>query len=323
MDVYLYNGEIQRQHDLSFINMVAENKKSDSCLVLMVTPGGDPDAAYKMARYLQHKYDSYTVLVSGLCKSAGTLFAIGAADIVFTPYGELGPLDIQLAKTDHLAGLESGLNISEAFAALERRAHDTFITTTLDIISSSGGVVSFQTASHSAAEVVGAMYGEVFAKIDPEEVGSRARAMRIGEDYGKRLNLKWNNLKTSALDLLSQTYSSHAFVIDSLEAQSLFNRVRMANEAELQLVLKLGALARHPNRNLTLKALGTIGTARNEGEADEEATGEAGDDQPEERGILNGLDLEGAVQAEGAAAGGDEDPQRRPDPAARSSRRSL
>ena len=309
MDVYLYNGDIQRQADLAFINMVSEHKKSDDCMVLMVTPGGDPDAAYKMARYLQHRYERYSVLVSGLCKSAGTLFAIGATEVIFTPYGELGPLDIQLTKTDHLAGMESGLNISEAFSALERRAHDTFITTTLDIIQSSGGVVSFQTASHSAAEVVAAMYGEVFARIDPEEVGSRARAMRIGEDYGKRLNLKWNNLKSGALDLLSQTYSSHAFVIDCLEAQSLFTNVRMATEDETQLVLKLGGLARHPNRNLTLRSLGTIGTAQNEGEADEEATGEAGDEQPEERDIVDGLDLEGAVEAQGAAAGGDEAPQ--------------
>lgn len=309
MDLFLYNGEISRQHDLDFINMVAEGKESDECMVLLVTPGGDPDAAYKMARYLQHRYESYSVLVPGLCKSAGTLLAIGAAEVIFAPYGELGPLDIQLTKTDQLAGMESGLNISEAFSALETRARDTFIRTTLEIIGSSGGVVSFQTASHSAAEVVGSMYGPVFARIDPEEVGSRARAMRIGEDYGKRLSLKWNNMKPGALDLLSQTYSSHAFVIDSLEAQSLFHRVRMANEDEMSLVLELGPIARHPSRGLTLRKLGTIGTSQHKGEAHDEAAGTNGNQQ--ENGVgIDGLDLEGAVEAERLTAGRDKAAQR-------------
>lgn len=310
MDVFLYNGEISRKHDLDFINMVHEGKQSDTCMVLLVTPGGDPDAAYKMARYLQHRYESYSVLVSGLCKSAGTLFAIGAAEVIFAPYGELGPLDIQLTKTDHLAGMESGLNISEAFSALETRARDTFISTTLEIIGNSGGVVSFHTASHSAAEVVGAMYGPVFARIDPEEVGSRARAMRIGEDYGKRLNLKWNNMKPGALDLLSQTYSSHAFVIDSLEAEELFHRVRIANESEMALVLGLGAVARHPSRSLTIQKLGTIGTAQDEGEAHDEATRTEDGKHQKDGHIIDGIDLEGAVEAERVAPGRDKAAQR-------------
>lgn len=304
MDVYLYNGSIERKADLLFIKTVASEKASDECLVIMVTPGGNPDAAYKMARYLQHKYDKFSVLISGMCKSAGTLFAIGASEVIFTPYGELGPLDIQLAKTDHLAGLESGLNISEAFDALEARARDTFVTLTLEIISNSGGVVSFTTASHAASEIVGSVYGPVFARIDPEEVGSRTRAMRIGEDYGKRLNLKWNNMKPDALDLLSQTYSSHAFVIDFLEARSLFYNTRLATEVETRLVEDLGELARHPSRNLTIRKLPTIGTATDEGDTDENAAAEEESDSEQQEGAIhvNGHDPQAAVQAERSAA---------------------
>lgn len=297
MDVFLYNGAIERKADLQFIKLVSNEKKSDSCLVIMVSPGGNPDAAYKMARYLQHKYESFSVLISGMCKSAGTLFAIGAKEVIFTPYGELGPLDIQLAKTDHIAGLESGLNISEAFDALETRARDTFVGLTLEIISNSGGVVSFNTAAHAASEIVGSVYGPVFARIDPEEVGSRTRAMRIGEDYGMRLNLKWNNLRPEALDLLSQTYSSHGFVIDFLEAASLFNNTRLATPSELELVESLGEMSRHPSRNLTIRKLTTIGTATDEGKSDEPAE-EAASEQQENDIILNGRDLEATVEAE-------------------------
>ncbi len=253
VDVFLYNGEIKRGGDAKFIDFVFSEKKFDECLLILVTPGGSPDAAYKMARYLQGKYSKFTVMISGLCKSAGTLLAVGAHEIVFMPYGELGPLDVQMAKTDNLAGMESGLNISEAFLSLEARARETYSNMITDIIGSSGGVVSFQTASHAATEIISALYGPIFNRIDPEEVGSRSRAMRIGEDYGKRLNEKYSNLKPEALETLSQTYSSHGFVIDRLEACQLFQRIREPSEAERSIVQKLGSLARHPQSTLTIK----------------------------------------------------------------------
>lgn len=302
MDVFLYNGEIKRSSDLTFIEKVNAEKASDECLVVLVTPGGSPDSAYKMARYLQHRYDSYKILVPGYCKSAGTLFAIGADEIIFTPYGELGPLDVQMAKTDQIAGLESGLNISEAFITLEARARETYQNVISDILSSSGGIVSFQTASHAAAEIVTSLYGPIFSRIDPEEVGSRSRAMRIGENYGERLALKWDNLKNGALTLLSQDYSSHGFVIDFIEAQSLFHRVRLANKDEMKLVLQLGVMARHPQRQLTIETLTDMYAANLEGNDDDSEA----DQGTEEDRKINGVDSQEASGAESTPPSGRE-----------------
>ena len=125
-DIFLYNGEMSRGADLKFIQEVANCKKSDSATLILVTLGGDPDAAYKIGRYMQSHYDSFGILVSGLCKSAGTLLATSAKDLVFAPYGELGPLDVQMVKEDKMGTMESGLNISEAFKAIEDRAKDTY-----------------------------------------------------------------------------------------------------------------------------------------------------------------------------------------------------
>ena len=111
-DVFLYNGDLSHGTDLKFINCLAENKKHDEAILILVTFGGSPDAAYKIGRYFQHKYDEFKVFVPGFCKSAGTLLAIAANELIFSPYGELGPLDIQMPKIDNISGLESGLNIS-------------------------------------------------------------------------------------------------------------------------------------------------------------------------------------------------------------------
>ena len=123
------------------------------------------------------------------------MLAISASDLIFAPYGELGPLDVQMEKEDKIGSAESGLNISEAFKAIEDRARDTYHNLIREIVSASHGVVSFHTASHAASEVIASLYSPIFARIDPEEVGSRSRAMRIGEDYTERLNVKWENLK--------------------------------------------------------------------------------------------------------------------------------
>ena len=245
-DVFLYNGSLDRIFDLEFIEFVSKEQQAQELLFLLVTRGGTPDAAYKIGRYLQSRYEHLKIYIPGLCKSAGTLLAIAGEELIFSPYGELGPLDVQMTKTDNIARLDSGLNISEAFGALEGRANATFHTLIKDIVEASSGIISFPTASHSASEILSSLYGPIFAKIDPEEVGSRARAMRIGEDYGKRLNNKFNNLKQDSLDTLSQTYSSHEFVIDMQEAQLLFERVREANEIEKALVDKHGYVCRLP-----------------------------------------------------------------------------
>jgi Serine dehydrogenase proteinase len=253
MDVFLYNGGLERGHDLEFIEFMAENKSHDKLLLILVTPGGNPDAAYKIGKYAQAHYDDFSCFIPGLCKSAGTLLAIAANQLIFSPFGELGPLDVQLSKTDDLFGQESGLNISEAFRTVEDRAKRTFHNVIAEIIQSSGGVVAFQTASHCASEIVASLYGPIFSRIDPEEVGSRARAMRLGEDYGIRLNQKFTNLQDKALERLSQSYSSHGFVIDSEEACALFKRVRLAEPIEQALVKKIGARARFPEGAVTLE----------------------------------------------------------------------
>ena len=55
-------------------------------------------------------------------------------------------------------------------------------------------------------------------------MGHAHGAMRIGEDYAKRLN-RYGNLKPGSLVMLSNKYTSHSFVIDYVEAKALFNNV--------------------------------------------------------------------------------------------------
>lgn len=245
-DAVLYTGPMVRGADLDFMNFIAENKSNDALTLVLCTRGGSPDAAYKIGRYLQHRYSDVAVLVPGLCKSAGTLLAIAAKEVVFAPFGELGPLDVQMASPDKLTAFNSGLNMTETFLALEERSRETFHKLVEEILHASNGIVSFPTACRAATDLVSALYGPISEKIDPEEVGSRARAMRIGEYYGQRLDVTFRNLRGDALHRLSHVYPSHGFVIDMDEARVLFKKVREATPEEKELIELAGVNARLP-----------------------------------------------------------------------------
>lgn len=299
-DVYFYNGPMATGRDLSFIEEVHASKRKDKVTLFLTTGGGDPDAAYKMARYLQDKYDYVTVVASGKCKSAGTLIAIGANELVFTPYGELGPLDIQLTKVDRLDQLQSGLTIQDALTSIEDRAIDKFHLVARNWIEANQGLISFASATQAAAEFVSNLYAPIFARIDPEEVGAKTRAMRIATDYGQRLALKSQNLKPKTLRVLAETYSSHSFVIDQQEATTLFNRVRAASASEQGVVDALERHARFPSPMATdhaCFALHDVDKRLTNGAADDQADG-ARDPVPD-GGNPEGTDGSGHAPAPG------------------------
>lgn len=300
-DVFFYNGEIAGGRDLEFIELISENASRPNALLLLTTNGGDPDSAYRITRYFQQRYEKLTVLIGGRCKSAGTLIAVGARELAFTPYGELGPLDIQLTKVDKFDQAQSGLTIQDALNTLEDRAKETFYNIVQDYMSANRGMLSFPAASKAAGEFVSSLYAPILGRIDPEEVGARARSMRIADDYGKRLEAKWQNLKPGTLKKLAETYSSHSFVIDQREAEGLFKVVRDASDAEKALVLAMGRYARWqiPVDGASECLIYALSTRLIRQEAADDA--EPQDDRTAE----DGPNLEGAVGEADASSGQD------------------
>ena len=246
-DVYFYNGPIKRGSDFDVIRTIGQSKSRDHATLLLVTFGGDADAAYKIARYIQDKYETFTVLVPGVCKSAGTLIAVGAHRVAFAPYGEIGPIDIQTYKTDNLAERQSGLTITESLDHLSRSAIRLHGSVFSAIMKETNAVISFKTASEAASELVAGLYSPILSQIDPIEVGDKARSMRIASDYGRRLDARSKNLKDDALETLTKTYPAHEFVIDMQEARSLFQNVRALTDEEAALVELFDRRARFPN----------------------------------------------------------------------------
>jgi hypothetical protein len=246
-DILMFNSAIERPRDRWVMEWLEERQqRRPNLLMILVTNGGDPDAAYRIARALQRAYVKLTVCVSGICKSAGTLILLGAHELVFSEIGEIGPLDIQLAKKDELWESESGLTVMTALSALHENAQQAFDHFLVSLTTKSGGRITVRTASEIAAKLTEALYSRISEQIDPIHMGEVNRSMAIAEKYGARLKEKGKNCKEDTLKSLISDYPSHGFVIDMEEAATMFNSVRACNGDELALLRELSWYARTP-----------------------------------------------------------------------------
>jgi len=81
-----------------FANQVRTAGKHRRLDVFIFTQGGDTITAFGLARLLREFADYIGVLVPDCCHSAGTLFALGANEIVMTRAATLSPIDPSISQ---------------------------------------------------------------------------------------------------------------------------------------------------------------------------------------------------------------------------------
>lgn len=246
-DVIHFNGPIQRPTDQHLINDCAALRRRQNVLLMLTTMGGDPDSAYRVARCLQTQYARFFLYVSGFCKSAGTLVALGAHELIMSNHGELGPLDVQMFKKDEIWETQSGLTITYTLSALKQNALRTFEEFFLHTKGKFGGTVTLRTASQIATEMTVGLFTPIYRQIDPLYVGEAYMAMLIAAEYGMRLLSEGKNIEASKLDRMLTAYPTHGYVIDRKEASELFRTVLEPTSIGKRLEERLGNRARQPD----------------------------------------------------------------------------
>jgi len=246
-DIFICNSKMGRGLDDHFIELIRKKRSKENAFLILVTEGGDPDVAYRIARNFQENYKSFSVCVAGYCKSAGTLLTLGASELVMSDRAELGPLDIQLAKEDALGESLSVLAIPHALKTLQEHAFNCFEESLLEIVRRSRGRVSTKTASKIATELSVGLFSPIFQQFDPLNIGEMTRANSIASHYGTRLVEKYQNVTLESLGFLITQYPSHGFVIDRLEASQLYRNIRQPTEQEIVLIDLLGDVAVQPH----------------------------------------------------------------------------
>ncbi|MFC5848374.1 SDH family Clp fold serine proteinase [Deinococcus petrolearius] len=234
-DIYVLSGEISRAMADQVIDAISSSKDKENAYLLLTTYGGSADAAYLIANTFKKFYEKFTLVVFGYCKSAGTLIALGADEIVMALHAELGPLDVQILKENELGSQSSGLDIFKTLDIINEKAFEIFEHTMLSVKARSGGLITTKMASDLAVTMATQLLAPVMAQVDPTKLGEMQRAIDIARHYGTRLGAS-----VPTINKLINEYPSHGFVIDINEAKELFPKVRPANEVETILEKLLG-----------------------------------------------------------------------------------
>lgn len=87
--------------------------------LLLVSPGGDGEVAVRLVRAAQARCKTLTVIVPDYAKSAATLLALGAHQILMGPTSDLGPVDPQFP-----IGEYDLVSAKDIIAAVERALDD-------------------------------------------------------------------------------------------------------------------------------------------------------------------------------------------------------
>lgn len=237
-DIFLLSGGLYKPVDEDALYCIEENKTHSNVMLVLTTFGGDADVAYKIARCVQRLYEDgkIEVLISYMCKSAGTLIALGATGLIMDDHAELGPLDVQLAKPDEIGERISGLTPNNALAFLRKGTLELFEYYFLALIEKSGYQITTKTAADIATKLTVGMFAPVYSQLDPMRLGEYHRNMAVAGQYGKRLIRNGNLKSDKVLERLTHLYPSHSFVIDRKEAEEMFKNVRELTDEEKRMV---------------------------------------------------------------------------------------
>lgn len=222
-DLIVISRGITRKLHIDLSREIKNKKRHNKCTIFLTTRGGDPNGGYRLARCIRHHYEHVRLVIPSFCKSAGTLIAICANELIIGDLGELGPLDIQVPNSSELAERSSGLDIIQALQASLDHAQDAFRKSLVDLRGGAG--LSTKLAGEFASKLAIGVTAPLYGQIDPMRLGEMQRAMRIAHEYGARLDRYTNSLQPGALETLVTAYPSHGFVIDRKEASELFTSV--------------------------------------------------------------------------------------------------
>jgi hypothetical protein len=284
-NMFSFSGPIYPEQVNKFISFALHRKKSPSLSLIITTYGGDAHSAYRLARFLQEFFPKKRrVLIVGQCKSAGTLVTISANELAFGPFGELGPLDVQVTKKDEIIPIASGLDTFQSLAIIQTYAFNAFEEYMLNLVEGSHGSISTRMACEIACSLVTGLFQPLMAQLDPQRLGEMQRMMSIANAYGQRLDTR--NLKAGSLAKLIEGYPAHPFSIDYREARVLFKNVSKMTKAEAHVVHQLeenGACLSRPSDDSVFHDVSDLLSSGGEGgenEASERGTPSTGSDDP-------------------------------------------
>ena len=259
--VFLYSGRIDTPGWGSLVSEMQPPEKTPdrpNSVLMLTTLGGFPSDAYRIARMMQLISDQFILCIPNMCKSAGTLIALGAHQIMMGDISEIGPLDVQLTQRDEIGQLRSGMVVRTALKGLAEETFAVFEKVMMDIKAKSNHTVSFEVSSKIASNIAAKVMSPIYAQIDPDSLGNDLRDLDIATAYGERLSKHGKNVQDGTIKKLVEKYPSHDFIIDKKETEALFYDVKDLTPEMNELMFSMGNEVYIPQKPQIVKRLDRI-----------------------------------------------------------------
>jgi hypothetical protein len=206
--------------------------RGDKIELLLYSPGGHPEIAFQMMKFLRGRFKTVNVIVPLWAKSAATLMCLGADKIYMGELAELGPIDIQLDDPVEQGG--KSFSPLDEFKSMEYMRDlaiewiDWYAT-----VMNEQYEMSIHDGLRDAVPLVSNLMRPIFEQIDPIEMGGNRRAIAISEEYAKRmLAISGNPHHGKIVRRMVWDYPSHDFCIDFDEAKAIGLPVERLSEAQ-------------------------------------------------------------------------------------------
>jgi hypothetical protein len=177
-------------------------RKFDKLDLFLHSPGGFLDSAYKIVRICKEYSNEFNVIVPLSAKSAATVIALGANEIIMTVFAELGPIDPIIQHPYKPDVRVPARSIKDFFSFLN------------------------STETSERILVDPQFKAQMSNLLDPYLIGSYQTALNSSKQIAERLlgeNALSNKkeLIPEAVRKLTEYYFSHSYVIDRNEAREI------------------------------------------------------------------------------------------------------
>jgi hypothetical protein len=194
--------------------------------VWLESPGGDPNAAYKLYLELKSRAARFRVVIPDYAKSAATMLALGADEIWMGSAAELGPLDAQIEHPEREHLTVSALEVAFSLDYLAR--FSTFF------IGQEGGPKILDWTKLPRIDVLreicnftARLLQPAVGKLDPTLIHRASKQLKVAQRYAEIMlkgrcgpeNDKSDAYVKTLVEHLVNDYPAHGVVVDRSEAE--------------------------------------------------------------------------------------------------------
>lgn len=197
--------------------------------LVLHTNGGDTEAPWRVISLIREYVKDLAVLIPHRALSSGTLTALGANEIVMTPFAVLGPIDP--SRGHPLLPVREGAKEPEPVSVQDMRHAMQFIVDS-----------TAQTGAGYSPEAMAQIFSALFDKIHPLAIGAIEQSYALSKLIATRcLGTHMDATKESGqieglVNKLCDSFKSHSYQIGRTEAKACGLKVAHASDTEQTLL---------------------------------------------------------------------------------------